>query len=358
MSRRGFTLALAGGIALVLGILTSVLPVPYVVLVPGPVTDTLGSIRSTGSSQSTPVVSATGTKTYPTEGHLYLTTVGVVPGDCDAHPTLWQALRAWWHDDEAVQPHQAICPPGDTAQQVQQENEREMTQSQRDAVTAALLQLGYKPSSQHVIVADLTSGLPAEKVLANGDVIDTIDGQKVTGVAKLHDLINARPVGSTLDVGIRRGGKARTVKITTVRSTDGTNRPLIGIEPDLSASFDKVSVKIGLDPADVGGPSAGLAFTLGIIDKLTPGSLTGGRTVACTGTINGLGLVGPIGGIQQKIAGAVRAGATVFLAPSSECEDARAVAPKSLVIVKVDTLKTAVSALHAITSGSTSFPHC
>ncbi|HET7531350.1 MAG TPA: PDZ domain-containing protein [Mycobacteriales bacterium] len=356
MSRRGFTLVLAGGLAVVLGVLTSVLPVPYVVLVPGPVTDTLGSIGP--RDNRVPVVSATGVTSYPTQGHLYLTTVGVVPGDCDAHPTLWQALRAWWHEDEAVQPHQAVCPPGDSAQQVQQENEREMAQSQRDAITAALLELGYTPITKHIIVGDLTSGLPAEKVLRAGDVIDTIDGKNVTGVGPLHDLINARPIGSTLRIGITRNGHPKTVQITTVASTDATPRPLIGITPDLSATFRGVKVKIGLDPAKVGGPSAGLAFTLGIVDKLTPGSLTGGRTVAGTGTINGFGIVGPIGGIQQKVAGAVKNGATVFLAPESECADARAVAPKSLTIVKVDTLKTALSALKAIDSGSTAFPHC
>src|SRR3954452_2995528 len=238
MSRRGFTLALARGLAVVLGILTSVLPVPYVVLVPGPVTDTLGAI---GKTQ---LVSASGAKTYPTKGHLYLTTVGVVPGDCNAHPTLWQALRAWWHEDEAVQPHQAVCPPGDSAQEVQEENEREMTQSQRDAVTAALLELGYKPTTQHIIVSDLTSGLPAEKVLAKGDVIDTIDGEAVTDVAKLHALINARPVGSTLRLGITRVGRKKTVQIKTVPAGDGSRRPLIGIEPDLSATFHGVNVKI------------------------------------------------------------------------------------------------------------------
>jgi len=344
----------------VLGILTSVLPVPYVVLVPGPVTDTLGSVQSSasGTSHSVPVVSATGTKTYPTQGHLYLTTVGIVPGDCNAHPTLWQALRAWWNSDDAVQPHQAICPPGDSAQQVQKENEQEMTQSQRDAVTAALLELGYKPVTQKVIVGDVTSGLPAEKVLQTGDVIDTIDGKPVTNVKALHQLINVRPVGSTLSLGITRDGKARTVQITTVKAQDGTGRPLVGITPDLTATFGKVNVKIGLDPADVGGPSAGLAFTLGIIDKLTPGSLTGGRTVAGTGTIDAFGIVGPIGGIQQKIAAAAKAGATVFLAPASECSDAKAAAPKSLTVVKVDTLKTALSALNAIAAGSTAFPHC
>lgn len=340
-----------------LAVLTSVLPVPYVVLVPGPVTDTLGTVQNS-SGGSVPVVSATGAKTYPTQGHLYLTTVGIVPGDCNAHPTLWQALRAWWSSEDAVQPHQVICPPGDSAQQVQQENEQEMTQSQRDAVTAALLELGYKPVTEKVIVGDVTSGLPAEKVLQSGDVLDTIDGKPVTTVGKLHELIAAHPVGSTLSIGITRDGKSRTVQITTVKAQDGTGRPLVGITPDLTATFGKVNVKIGLDPAEVGGPSAGLAFTLGIIDKLTQGSLTGGRTVAGTGTINAFGIVGPIGGIQQKIAAAAKAGASVFLAPASECADARAAAPKSMTVVKVDTLKTALSALQAIASGSTAFARC
>src|SRR4051812_10400782 len=237
MSRRGLTLTLTAVLVVVLGILTSVLPVPYVVLVPGPVTDTLGSIGST------PVVSATGTQTYPTQGHLFLTTVGIVPGQCDAHPTLYQALRAWWRKDEAVQPHQALCPPGDTPQQVQKENEREMSQSQRDAVTAALLELGYKPATQHIIVSDVSSGLPAEKVLQQGDAIDTIDGKPVTDVAKLHELINAHPPGTVLSIGITRNGKQRTVQVRTTKSTDGSNRPLIGITPDLSATFDKVNVK-------------------------------------------------------------------------------------------------------------------
>src|SRR4051812_12160330 len=110
MSRRGLTLTLTAVLVVVLGILTSVLPVPYVVLVPGPVTDTLGSIGST------PVVSATGTQTYPTQGHLFLTTVGIVPGQCDAHLTLWQAPRARGHPAEAGAAAHAPCPPGEAAQ--------------------------------------------------------------------------------------------------------------------------------------------------------------------------------------------------------------------------------------------------
>ena len=123
---------------------------------------------------------------------------------------------------------------------------------------------------------------------------------------------------------------------------------------------------IGIDPNDVGGPSAGLMFTLGIIDRLTPGGITGGKTIAGTGTIDGFGEVGPIGGIQQKVAAvagfgppnAPRVHASYFLAPASECADAKAAAPSSMVVVRVDTLATAVSALKAIKAGGTDFPRC
>jgi PDZ domain-containing protein len=355
MSRRGLTLAVAGALLVLLVALGSVLPVPYVVLVPGPVTDTLGSV-STGAQTSRPVVSASGARTYPTSGHLFLTTVGVVPGSCSDHPTLWQALQAWWNHEDSVEPHQVICPPDESSQQVQQQNEQEMSQSQRDAVTAALLQLGYKPTKTTVLVGDVSPGTPADGRLESGDVIDSVNGTAVTGPAQLRRLITAVGVGGQVTVGITRDNKHRDVQLHTINAGDG--RPVIGVQLDINAQFRNVKVKIGINPADVGGPSAGLAFTLGIIDKLTPGSLTAGHTVAVTGTIDGFGQVGPIGGIQQKIAGASRQGATIFLAPAADCSDAKKVAPSSMTLVKVDTLKTALSALKTIATGGTNFPRC
>jgi PDZ domain-containing protein len=349
MSRRGLTLLIAGGLVVVLALVAFALPVPYVVLVPGPLTDTLGTV---GSTQ---VISVTGAQTYTDGGHLYLTTVGVIPGSCDKDPKLDEALRAWFNKHEAVQPKQAICPPGQTSQAVQQQNVDEMTQSQQDAITAALLYLHYQPKDKQIAVGDVTQSAPAAAVLHTGDLILAIDGTSVTTLDQLHSLISARPAGSTLTVTIDRHG--RTLDLRARTYSDG-GRTLLGFAPDLHATFSDVDVKIGIDPNSVGGPSAGLAFTLGIIDKLTPGSLTGGRTVAGTGTIDGFGNVGPIGGIQQKIAGATRAGATVFLAPASECADARAAAPKSLVLVKVDTLTTAVKALESIAAGRRDFPAC
>jgi PDZ domain-containing protein len=349
MSRRAVTLLTAAALVVVLGILAAVLPVPYVVLVPGPVTDTLGSVGNA------PVISVTGAQTYNEGGHLYLTTVGVIPGTCDKNPTLEEALRAWFDKHQAVQPKQVICPPGQTSQAVSQQNADEMTQSQQDAITAALLYLHYKPKDERIAVGDVTQSAPAAALLHTGDLILAIDGTSVTNLDQLHSLISARPAGSTLTVTIDRHGRTIDVR---ARTYSDSGRTLLGFTPDLHATFPDVDVKIGIDPNSVGGPSAGLAFTLGIIDKLTPGSLTGGRTVAGTGTIDGFGNVGPIGGIQQKIAGATRAGATVFLAPASECADARAVAPKSLVLVKVDTLTTAVKALESIAAGRRDFPAC
>lgn len=354
MSRRGLTFVLAGGFLAVLAILASLLPVPYVVLVPGPVTDTLGSAPGT----STPIVSVKGASTYPANGHLYLTTVGVIPPSCDEHPTLLQALRAWFDHTEAVQPQQVICPPGETSTAVQKQNVEDMTQSQRDAITAALTYLGYEPSSSAIVVTDVESDAPAHRVLQVGDAILEVDGQSVPTADRLRALIGAHKAGESVTLTIDRAGNQRQVRVRTISSQDGTGRTIIGITPDLRATFKKVHVKIGVDPERVGGPSAGLAFTLGIVDRMTPGDLTGGRTVAVTGTIDGFGHVGPIGGIQQKIAGAERADATVFLAPASECADARAAAPKSMIVVKVATLKGAVDALKAISSGSGSFPRC
>ena len=357
MSRRGLTFGLAGFLLGILVVLAMVLPVPYIVLVPGPVTDTLGTVPGEKPGTTTPVVSVSGAQTYPTGGHIYLTTVGVVPGSCDEHPTLLQALRAWFNKSEAVEPKQVQCPPGESSNAVQQANANDMSQSQRDAITAALLQLGYPTTSQKLIVTNVSSDAPAAKVLRDGDAVVAIDDHPVDGLAPLRAQLATHKPGDVVSLTIERGSQRKDVSVKTI-AAPGTDRAIIGFTPDLSATFKNVDVTIGIDPDKVGGPSAGLAFTLGIVDQLTRGELTGGKTVAVTGTIDGFGHVGPIGGIQQKIAGAKNAGATVFLAPASECDDARAVAPSSMTLVKVTTLKDALDALTAITTGSGSFPHC
>jgi PDZ domain-containing protein len=355
MSRRGLTFLVAGLLTAALGLLATVLPVPYVVLVPGPVTDTLGS-KPAGDG---PLVSVRGARTYDVgDGHLYLTTVGVLPGSCDDHPTLWQAVQAWFDDTEAVQPHQVICPPDKSSDDVERENEQDMELSQRDAITAALFELGRKPVSQEIIVKSVVSGTPAAKVLQAGDVLVRVDGRDVVSADQLREAVGEHEPGDTLDLTIRRDGVTTDETVRTVDAGDGTGRTLIGVDLDRRATFRGVRVKVGVDPARVGGPSAGLAFALAIVDRLTAGELTGGRTIASTGTIDGYGAVGAIGGIQQKIAGAVDQGATVFLVPAENCADAKDVAPSSLTLVRVTTLHSAVTALEALSDGTGSFDRC
>src|SRR3954451_24266253 len=175
MSRRGITFLVASALTVVLAVLAAVLPVPYVVLVPGPVTDTIGNLPN-----GQPVIAVKQARSYRDDGHIYLTTVGIVPGDCDKQPTLLQALRAWFDDTKAVEPHQLLCPPGESSGAVSQANAQDMTQSQRDAITAALLELGYKPDKRDVVVGDISDGSPASHALAKGDVLVAVDGDAVT----------------------------------------------------------------------------------------------------------------------------------------------------------------------------------
>jgi PDZ domain-containing protein len=366
VTRQRATLLVATLLLVVLAAVASQLRVPYVVLSPGPVTDTLGTVPSfllAPGQHAGPVISISGrpgtTQPSRLRGHLELTTVDETPGDCSSHPTLWTAIRAWFDRTDTVDPYQLACPPGQSSRAVRAEDAQQMSQSQTDAETAALLELGYHPSSVHITVGSLDPDAPAAAVLQPADVIHAVGGTAVTTVAQIHAALANRPVGSTVPVTISRDGKSSTVSIRTVAAAPASRMSALGIsQVDRVATFPGVHIEFGIDPQVVGGPSAGTALALGIVDKLTPGGITGRRTVAGTGTVDGFGTVGPIGGIQQKVAGAVKAGATVFFAPASECADAKAAAPSSLTLVRVDTLHTAVTALQAIKAGSTDFPHC
>jgi PDZ domain-containing protein len=359
VTRRRITLGVSLVVLLSLVLIAGMLRVPYVILLPGPVTNTLGQVPSNllpSGAKDRPVISITGRQTQPTNGKLYLTTVDQLPGDCNDYPTLWQAVRAWFAKSQTVYPHQLLCPPNQSASSVQQQNAAEMSQSQSDAVTAALFQLGAKPLTQHVSVGSVSSGTPAAKVLIDADVILAVDGTSVMTLPELRAALGAHPVGTPIRLTIQRADKTKTVTTTTIAGPD--KQPVLGITADRVATFPGIHVSIGIDPNIVGGPSAGTALALGIIDKLTPGGITGGRTIAGTGTVDGFGTVGPIGGLQQKIAAAVKAGATVFFAPASECSEATSAAPKSLTLIKVDKLSTVVSALQDIKAGKSNFPHC
>jgi PDZ domain-containing protein len=344
MSRRSLTLLIAS-VGTAVAIAVSVLvPVPYVILGPGPTLNTLGK-----DSAGRPLITISGHPTYPTDGHLNMVTVSYQ--GCQGNRfNIFTALVAWLNPHQAVVPESEICPAGQTQKQTQEQDTQEMTSSQETATAAALTEL-HIPFSTQVVVVQPEKGFPAYGVLKAGDVITEVNGQPVTSQAGLTKLISAHPAGSTLTLTITRDGQSHQVQVGT-RQSGG--HPVMGVQIMEEYKFPfQVKISVG----DIGGPSAGVMFALGIIDKLTKMNLTAGRFIAGTGEIEANGKVDPIGGIQQKMIGARNAGATIFLTPAANCADAKGAVPPGLRLVKVSTLNQAVTSLEALKAGR-SAPSC
>ncbi|GAA1790280.1 PDZ domain-containing protein [Luedemannella flava] len=304
--------------------------VPYVQMDPGPTYNTVAANDS--------VISITGTETSKSEGQLLFVTVRVRP-----QLTLLEALRGWWDSDSAVVPRELVYPPDKTEKEVEKQNAEDFARSESSAQLAALAQLGF---AEKVAVDKVTTGAPADGVLKPEDIIVSIDGTPVTTTDKLLELIRAKPVGTRLTIEVTRDGKPVTAQVATVKGEDGN--PRVGIVPKLVRPHP-FTVKIPVE--DVGGPSAGLMLSLGIIDKLDPVDLTGGKIIAGTGSIDEKGAVGPIGGVAQKVVAAKRDGAAWFLTPKANCAEAVANAQEGLPLVQVSTLTDAVTALKTIREG-------
>jgi PDZ domain-containing protein len=339
----------AGWIILVAAVLGTfafaLVPAPYVIEQPGPVFNTLGKVAFDRST--VPLISIPGQKTYPTKGALDMLTVNVV-GNREQSPSWFEVAQGWLDPSKAVVPVDEIFPPGETVEQSNKQDAIDMTNSQEDAVAAALTTLGYDVPS-HLVVGGFSPASPSKGVLKKGDVILSVGGEKVDTVAGLRAIIAKSGAGTPLSVDITRDGVARTVSLTPALSTDAPKVPIIGIYPSISYSYP-FTVKIQLQ--NVGGPSAGQMFALGIIDKLTPGALNGGAKVAGTGTIDAAGDIGAIGGIRQKLYGARDAGAKWFLAPYSNCNEVTGHIPSGITVLAVKTLDDSLTALKAIKSGS------
>lgn len=333
--------------------------VPYAEMSPGPTVNTLGEV------DGDPVLQITGHKTYKTSGHLNMTTVRVTGADYNMN--LVEAVYGWLGHDSLVVPHDTLYPDGKTEQQSTQENAEEFSQSQESAKVAALTELGI-PVSSRVVVSTVIKDSPAQGKLHAGDVIKAVDGTAVKqpeDVAKLvtrhkpgqdvtFTVVPAKAAAAAEKAGKEPGG---TEKITlTTAKAPKENRAIVGIQAGTDHTFPfGIDIKL----ADVGGPSAGLMFSLGIVDKLTPGQLTGGKFVAGTGTIDDKGKVGPIGGINMKLVGARNAGARYFLTPADNCKSAASDTPDGLTLVRVKTIDDAKKSLDRIRSGDTAgLPSC
>lgn len=335
--------------------------VPYAEMSPGPTVNTLGD------HDGEPVLQISGHKTYGTSGHLNMTTVRVTSADYKMN--LVEAVYGWLAHDDKVVPHDTLYPDGKTEEQSTQENAEEFSQSQESAKVAALKELGI-PVESWVIVSTVLKDSPAEGRLHAGDVIKAVDGTAVKAPDDVADLVTKHKPGEKVSFTIvpakeqaaaekehRKATKTEQVTITTATSDDtGAERAIVGISAGTDHTFP-FSIDIKL--ADVGGPSAGLMFALGIYDKLTPGSLTGGTFVAGTGTIDDAGKVGPIGGVEMKTVGARDKGARYFLTPKDNCAAAAKDTPDGLTLVRVNTIGDALDALKDIRGGHTDdLPKC
>lgn len=383
VSRRISTLLVVFVTLLIAVVASFTVRVPLVAMGPGPVFDTLGTVEvpehtaddpmggaggtapagDAGGDERTlvrPIIEITGAAPDETEGVLDMTTVAV-------HQNLRfaDALALWLDPKQSVVPRDQVFPPDRTQEQVDAQNAQLMVGSENSAAAAAFrhLDLPMVPTVRGIVENGAADG-----VLEEGDRILAIDGEKIADADALVTYVSEKRPGDSLEVEFERpttssdddadtAASGSATKMTeTVKLTPGN--PEEGTEPDQGylgvmvgdLPANGTNVKINLDDS-VGGPSAGLMFALAIVDKLSPGELTGGKHIAGTGEISGDGEVGPIGGIQHKIVAAHDDGATAFLVPAENCAEAVTNPPEGIDLVRVSTLDEAVDALDTLNSG-------
>ncbi|MGD9955443.1 MAG: PDZ domain-containing protein [Candidatus Nanopelagicales bacterium] len=329
--------------SVVMALVVAFVPLPYLELSPGPTYNTIGEI------DGTPLIKISGTTTYPTSGHLDLTTVSE-RGAPDSGVLTMRLLTGWADPDTKVLPREVFYPDDLGDVDIEGENARAFSDSTALAIAAALNHLD-EPVREVTIVASVITGSPSDGKLEPGDEIVSVDGRKVAKPDDVTAAMSGVTPGDTVEVVVKRGPDKETVKASIVTTTNPEipSRAFLGISIGITyeALFD-----IDVTLETVGGPSAGLMLSLGIVDLLTPGSLVDGRFVAGTGTITPDGTVGPIGGIAQKLAGARDSGATLFLVPAENCAEAvESGVPAGLSIAKVATLDDAVAEIDAYREG-------
>jgi Lon-like protease len=354
VSRRGWMLLISAITSLALVLIALLLPVPFVRMSPGPTFNVIGE------QDGREVIEIQDTTTYPVSGALDMTTV-LESGGPRGGLSFVEALASWLDPSDAVVPRELLFPDDITGEEVRMRQAALFSTSGSNAIAAALNALDL-PVRSTVVVDAVYDGTPAAGVLEAQDEVLSVDGAPVQTPSDVVDAVRSRPAGTPLEFTVRRAvetpdgeeGDAQvtedvTVTVTTADNPESPGTPYIGIGVSELYSAD---FPITFTLEDVGGPSAGLMFALGIVDKLTPVDLTSGRHVAGTGTITPDGEVGPIGGIRQKLAGARESGATLFLMPESHCAEAQGHVPDGLTVVPVGTLDDAIAAVEAFSAGS------
>lgn len=344
---RNVIAVVASGLFVAFAALIVFVPVPYVTWRPGSTLDLLTS----GSQGS--YIEVAGHPEPVSEGSLLMTTVAT--SAIDTTVSLPEAIIAYVAQDSDSMPRDVIYPAGKSKKQVRQEGVAAMDNSREIATVAALKAAGEAVTELPMVAAISLTG-PARELLQVGDLITSVDDQSVTSGDEVASIVRQREVGDSVVLRVIRDGEEQTITIVTQADSEG--RPIIGVNEVGIGYVYSPSVVYRIDP-DFTGPSAGLVFSLAVYQQVTGTDLLGEAVVAGTGTIDATGKVGPIGGIREKIKGAERDGATVFLMPEANCE-ALGDLETSVRIIPVPSLREAISALQILRSDSTSegVPSC
>ncbi len=339
MFRRAMTLIVA--VVLLFGLVVGAmyLPVPYLVASPGLALNTIGEL------EGDQVIQVEGTESYEQEGELAMVTVQYAGGP-GTRMDMFTVLSAWLSPNQSVLPEEALFPPDQSMEDVNESQDLQMDDSQTAATAAALTELGIDYDIESVVMG-VGEDMPATGTLEEGDVITEVDGEPVAGQDEAVEQVSGREPGDPVELTVLRDGEPEQFELTT---TDDGGTAVVGvmIGNDMEFPFD-VDIAVG----DVGGPSAGMMFSLGIMDRLTEESLTGGSTVAGTGTIEPNGTVGGVSGVEQKVVSAAEEGADYFFVADESCDQAMSSsASEDIDVVKVGELGDAVDALETIRDGA------
>jgi len=319
-----------------LTIATLLAPIPFVFFKPGVPDNVAGKI-----------ISIKDAKTYPINGKLFITSILVTNPDSPVFGA--ETLVNWAIGPHVVLPKESVYPPIQPAKKIERDSRNEMESSKVTSTAAALRYLGYDFDEVYY-VSDIRDYSDAIKKLKIGDVITEIDGKEINQIEEIRTSYAKKSIGDSLLITVERKDKNGKVSPVTTRvilvenlDIEEKERPAIGILVGTSARFP---IDVDFNLPGVGGPSAGLIFAVGIVEKLTEEDLVRGRKIAGTGTITASGKVGGIGGIEEKMVGASRIGATIFIAPRENCPDIEHV-PNGLKVIPVSTLSEAIEALRA-----------
>ncbi len=305
---------------------------PYYAFSSGPVGDALE------------VIEVEEAEVFAPQGELIMLTVS------GQEVNLFEAVAASFDPDVDLVPTEAVRPPDETDEEFVLRNRSLMDTSTETAITVALQRLGFAvaPASDGIRVAEVVEGTPAAEKLQKDDVIIAIAGEPVTVAEELGPIVTEYQVGQTIDLDVLRGDTELAVEVELVPRADDPGRPMIGISVEtLNPRFD-FPFPISIEAGQIGGPSAGMMYTLAVMDLLAPDDLTRGHVIAGTGTIDLEGNVGAIGGVRQKVVAAEAAGAEYMLVPAANLAEARTARRSRLELASVTTLDDALAFLSAL----------